>query len=65
MQHKFEARLLYYDSLLKLMSFFVSQNDKSTNSVKVIGGDELSNLSGKVSPPMIVNHNICTALFSR
>ena len=24
------------------------QNDKSTNSVKVIGGDELSSLTGKV-----------------
>lgn len=51
--------------MILYLSFFVSQNDKSTNSVKVIGGDELSNLSGKVSPLMIVNHNICTALFSR
>lgn len=40
---------------------FVSpQNDKSTNNVKVIGGDELSNLAGKVS--LSVTEKYCCLL---
>lgn len=36
-------------TVIGVTSSVVPQNDKSTNCVKVIGGDELSNLAGKVS----------------
>lgn len=29
---------------------FISQNDQSTGEIKVIGGDDLSTLTGKVGP---------------
>lgn len=29
---------------------FISQNDQSTGDIKVIGGDDLSTLTGKVGP---------------
>lgn len=40
--------------------FVPPQNDKSTNNVKVIGGDELSNLAGKVS--LSVTEKYCCLL---
>lgn len=47
--------------LMDTVSFLCPpQNDKSTNNVKVIGGDELSNLAGKVS--LSVTEKCCCLL---
>lgn len=47
--------------LMDTVSFLCPpQNDKSTNNVKVIGGDELSNLAGKVS--LSVTEKYCCLL---